>query len=132
MSTETSLARKFGIGFEIESFTVVHWAAILLAAVTGVVHLYLFWNEGWPPFLLGGLGFFGAIVLLLFNVFRKWLYALGIPYTLAHIAGWLARGMPNFRLGEFDKTVQVLLISCSPTSSSRSTGLKRPGDCRPP
>lgn len=63
-------------------------------ATTGVVDL--FWNEGWPPFLLGGLGFFGAIVLLLFDVFRKWLYALAIPYTLAHIAGWLARGMPNF------------------------------------
>lgn len=74
------------------------------------MHLYLFWSEGWPPFLLGGLGFFGAIVLLLFDVFRKWLYALGIPFTLVHIGGWLAQGMPNFRLGVFDKTVQVILI----------------------
>lgn len=85
--------------------------AILLAAITGVVHLYLYTTEGFPLFLLGGLGFFGAILLLIILPdYRRYLYLVGIPYTLIFIAGWLAQGMPNFQLGVFDKVVEVLLI----------------------
>ncbi|WP_135365387.1 hypothetical protein [Halosimplex halophilum] len=113
--------RDRGIGLETESLTAVHWAAVGLAVLTGVIHLYLYAVEGFLPFLLGGLGYLGAVVLLLLNVRRLILYAVGIPFVLVHIAGWVAAGMPDggwalaaapalVNLGTVDKFVEVLLL----------------------
>lgn len=105
---QTRTARRSWL--DTESLTTVHWAAIVLAAITGIDHLYLFVDEGFLPFLLAGLGFFGAIALLLIGFYRRWLYLLGIPYTAAQIVLWYLQGTPNFAFGVFDKIVQVLLI----------------------
>lgn len=111
MSTTSGTVR-----FEIDSFTGMHWLAVVLAAVTGAVHLYLFATQGWIPFLLAGLGFFGAIGLILtLPAYRPWLYLTGIPYTLAQMVGWYVVEQPAglgdvSGLAAFDKLVQILLI----------------------
>lgn len=103
-------ARSHGYGLQTNTLTGVHWAAIGLATVTGLVHLYLYWTQEFLPFLLAGLGFFGAIGLLLLGVQRRLLYAVGVPYTAAQMVAWYLQGMPEFTLGVFDKAVQALLI----------------------
>ena len=107
--------RRFG--FETASLTPVHWTAMGLASVTGAVHLYLWYNGGMDLFLLAGLGYFGAIALLLLNVYRPALYLAGIPYTLAQIGGyvmeWQQAGFaPEGTLGLATKAVEILLIVC--------------------
>lgn len=104
------------IEFDIGTLDGLHWTAIGLAAITGIVHLYLYVQQGWLPFLLAGLGFFGAISLLLvLPGYRKWLYAAGVPYTLAQIVGWYMTERPESfgdisELAIFDKLVQIVLI----------------------
>lgn len=111
MATSTGTVR-----FEIDSLTGMHWVAVLLAAVTGMVHLYLFASQGWVPFLLAGLGFYGAIALILvLPAYRPWLYLAGIPFTLAQMVGWYVVEQPAgigdvSGLAAFDKIVQILLI----------------------
>ncbi|MFB6074727.1 MAG: hypothetical protein ABEJ89_06920 [Haloarculaceae archaeon] len=85
-----------------------------------MIHLYLYTSEGFLPFLLGGLGYLGAVVLLLFNVRRRLLYLVGIPYALLHTVGWAAAGMPDggwtlaalpvVTLGSVDKLIEIVLI----------------------
>lgn len=83
-----------------------------LAAVTGIVHLYLYVSQEYLPFLATGLGFVGAIALILLaGSYRKWIYLGLIPFTLGQMGAWVMQGMPDFYLGVFDKTVQVLLIA---------------------
>lgn len=90
--------------------TRLHWVAAALAGVTGVVHLYLYWAQEFLPFLLAGLGFFGAVALLAAGVNRRLLYVVGVPFTASQIAVWFVQGMPEFVLGVADKSVQVALI----------------------
>lgn len=94
-----------------EPLTRLHWVAIVLALTTGVVHLYLYWVQEFLPFLLAGLGFIGAVVLLVAGVNRRALYVVGVPFTGVQIVAWLAMGMPDFALGVFDKTVELALIT---------------------
>lgn len=104
--------RRRGIGFSTAGLTGLHYAAMGLAAITGVIHLYLYYVQGFAPFLLASLGFFGAIgLILVLPAYRPWLYLVGIPYTLVQMAGWIAAGMPDFVLGVVDKVVQVALIA---------------------
>lgn len=107
----TELAHRPTFGFTTAGLTATHYAAIGLAGVTGLIHLYLYYAQEFLPFLLAGLGFFGAVGLLLtLPSYRPWLYLAGIPYTLAQMAGWYLAGMPDFELGVADKAVQVALI----------------------
>lgn len=114
MTTTTrasATVRQPTVQFTTDGLTSTHVAAMGLAAVTGVVHLYLYLAQGFVPFLLAGLGFFGAIgLILLLPGVRSWLYLAGIPYTIVQMAGWVAAGMPDFALGVADKLVQVVLI----------------------
>lgn len=115
MSTGTN-----GIGLELESLTITHWVALMLVATTGVVHLYLYTTEGFLPFLLGGLGYLGAIGLFLFNVRRRILYLVGILFAALHIVGWISAGMPDggwalsafpmVNLGTLNKLVEIVLV----------------------
>ncbi len=84
--------------------------ALVLAAITGAIHVYEGLGYGGLPLLLAGAGFFGGIALFAFGVKRRWLYALGIPYTLAQVVLWLEMGLPYLRLGLFDKAVQLVLV----------------------
>lgn len=95
--------------------TRLHWFTMGLVAITGVIHLYLFVTQGFVPFLLAGLGFFGIIVGMMITrrggLLRSAVYVLAIPFTLGQIAAWVALGMPDFSLGVADKTIQVVLIT---------------------
>ena len=103
--------RTLGSRINTEGLTTTHYTAMVLAGITGVVHVYLYWAQGFLPFLLAGLGFLGAVGLLLLTVNRRSLvYLAGIPYTLVQMAGWLLAGTPEFTLGVADKVVQVALI----------------------
>lgn len=110
MKFNTREAFSLDFGLDLKGLNSLHWAAIALAAVTGIVHLYLYFTQETVVFLLAGLGFFGAIALLLFNVFRPVLYLVGIPYTVVQMVGWYTAGMPDFTLGVADKLIQAALI----------------------
>ena len=106
---ETSSRRS--IGFDVGSLTTLDWVAIVLAAITGAVHLYLYTMEGWIPFLLAGLGFYGAVALLIvLPGYRHYLYPLGALFTAAQIVGYVLLPLGPLWLGVGDKIVQVLLI----------------------
>lgn len=115
MATDTGSATTDGIGFETASLTRLHYLGIALAAVTGVIHLVL--GVGFLPsplavsFVLAGLGFFGAITLLLLNVRRPLLYAVGVPYTLIQVVAYVVvNPNPLSPLGLADKVVQLTLV----------------------
>ncbi len=99
-----------GLRLNFSGLTHVQWSAMALAAITGTVHLYLYATQSFVPFLLAGLGFFIAAALMGTTFDRRVLYLGGIPFTAMQIAVWVQMGMPDFELGVFDKTVQVLLI----------------------
>lgn len=115
MSQQTVQRRGFGLN--LETLGGLHALAIVLAAFTGAVHLYLFYDQGFVPFLLAGLGFFGAIGLLAVTKgsFRHLLYLAGIPFTAAQIVGYYAVEQPQSladvsTIAIVDKIVQVALI----------------------
>ena len=121
-------SQQRGLGIEVDSLTGLHWVGILLAALTGVIHLFLgvsgvtgtyISTELGVAFLLAGLGFFSAVVLVLLDVRRRAVYAAGIPYTAIQLILWyylnFATGQRSFPgdvgiMGAIDKIVQVALI----------------------
>lgn len=109
MAQEHTRGRR--IAFETEPLTGLHWAAIGLAALTGAIHLYLYVSEGFIPFLLAGAGFFGAVGLVLIGFYRRIVYLVGIPYTMAQIAGWYVLDGNFTAIAIVDKAAQVLLIA---------------------
>lgn len=101
----------------------LHWTGILTALVSAAIHLLLggrLLPSGMGiSFVLAGLGFLGAITLVLFDYRRRAVYALGIPFTLVQIGLWyylnFAAGPKSFpadvgALGGIDKVAQVVLI----------------------
>lgn len=101
----------------------VHWVGILAAVVSAGIHLLLgvrmFPSGMGISFILAGLGFLGAIVLVLVGYRRQSVYALGIPFVLVQIVLWVAvnfvNGSKSFpsdigTLGALDKLAQVVLI----------------------
>lgn len=103
--------------FETESLTRLHWVGIVLAAITGIVHLYfgalaLDTLQG-ASFVLAGIAFFVAILLLLLDVRRPLLYLVGIPFTGIQVVLYFYLNWPNVLNpgGIGDKVVQVALIA---------------------
>lgn len=105
---------------DFESLTTLHWLGVACAAITGAIHLWLgvqFFGGpmGWS-FLAAGVGFFGAIVLLVLDVRRRLLYLIGVPYTAVQIPLWWTvndvrpADLLEPGIGVFDKLVQVILI----------------------
>jgi hypothetical protein len=121
MATQT----RTGFALVTDGLGPLHWFGIALAAVTGAIHLFLgaagLLSDG-PigtglavSFLLAGLGFFGAVALLLVDYRRRLLYAVGVPYTAVQILLWYVINRPASlgdvgTLGLVDKTVQVVLV----------------------
>lgn len=104
-------------GWETESLGTLHWVAVALAAVTGLVHLALGVADLWNPlgitFSLAGLGFFGGIVLFLRGYRRRPLYLAGIAYTSLQIILYLVFNWPDLVsvTGVVDKAVQIALVA---------------------
>lgn len=105
------------------SLTGLHWLAIVLAAVTGLVHVAIGVQFGDVVLLLAGLGFLGAIVLFLLDVRRRLLYLAGIPYTGIQFVLYFVQNWPNVvsPVGILDKVVQVALIVVLLVLSRRGT-----------
>lgn len=90
--------------------------AVVLAALTGAIHLWLALEEwGEPheavPFLLAGVGFFVGIGFVLFTERRRTLlYLLAAAFTAVQIPLWVFGGMDEFTVGVVDKVIQALLV----------------------
>ena len=106
-------------GTTLDSLTPFHWLGVLLAAVTGAVHLWLYADTGFVLFLASGLGYLGGVGLLVVGVERRLLYQVGIGYVLIHIVGWIVAGMPGggwslvagvVTLGTLTKLVEITLL----------------------
>ena len=104
--------------FETASLTAVHWVAIGLAALSGLIHLLLAAIVPWTvlrvSFILAGLGFLGGIGLVLLDYRRRLLYLIGIPYTGVQILLWFVVVEPTVAtlnvLDVVDKAAQAVLI----------------------
>lgn len=105
-----------------ESLTGLHWVAVALVVVTGILHVYAGVVEGRAPLVLAGVGYVGALVLFALNYRRKLLYAVGIPYTAVQIAIWLAIKSEYTMVGYVDKAAQVALILVLASLFSKTTG----------
>jgi len=88
----------------------LHWAAVALAAVSGVIHVYLGVVEGIPPFVVAGVGFFVGIAVFLTRFWRRLFYPVAAVFAFVQIALWLAGGMRFFTLGVVDKVVQAAFV----------------------
>lgn len=104
------------VSLQTESLTTVHWVGVALAAVSGVIHLVI-GVRGLPSglaisFVLAGLGFFGAIVLVLVDYRRRLVYAVGIPFVAAQIVIWFVlNGFPLDATEIVDKAAQLGLLA---------------------
>lgn len=99
-----------------ESLTATHWVGVVLAAVSGVIHLVI-GVAGLPSglaisFVLAGLGFFGAIALVLVDYRRRLVYAVGVPFVAAQIVIWFVlNGFPLDVTEIVDKAAQLGLLA---------------------
>lgn len=107
---QTAVGQRRAFRFDAATMTWAHWAAAALAAITGTIHLYLYLEQGFLPFLFAGVVFYAAILGLVLNVYRRVLYALGVPFVVGQIAIWAYMGMPDMAIATIDKPVQVALI----------------------
>lgn len=108
--TTTVATKRSGFGYHADTMTPFHWVTFGLAAITGAIHLYLWYLQGNPGFLLAGGVFFAAVLAGLLNVYRRVLYAVGIPFTAGQIAIWYLMGMPDMNIAIVDKPIQVALV----------------------
>ena len=100
------------------SLTGLHWLAVALSLLSGVVHLVLgvmFFPQGTAiAFLLAGIAFLVAVGLFLRNYRRRLLYAVGVPFVLVQIIlyYWINyRNQPAISPVEaVDKVAQLVLI----------------------
>lgn len=112
-----------GLTLRTESLGALHWVGIIAALVSAAIHLLLgvrMLPSGMGiSFVLAGLGFLGAIVLVLIAYRRRTVYAVGIPFVLVQIVLWyllnFATGSKAFpsdigTLGAIDKLAQVVLL----------------------
>lgn len=111
-----STGRNYGLfergelGFDTSKMSGAHWLAVLLAVVTGTIHVYLYVQQGFVPFLFAAVVFYAAVIALLLNLYRRLLYALGVPFVAGQIVLWVAQGMPDMSIAIIDKPVQVVLL----------------------
>lgn len=112
-----------GLTLRTESLGALHWVGIIAALVSAAIHLLLgvrmFPSGMGISFILAGLGFLGAIVLVLIAYRRRTVYAVGIPFVLVQIVLWylvnFATGAKAFpsdigTFGAIDKVAQVVLL----------------------
>ena len=117
-------AETQGLSLRTASLGGLEWTGIVAALVSAVIHIRL--GVGFAPsplgisFILAGLGFLGAIALVLVDYRRQAVYAVGIPFTLVQIVAWyylnFVAGPKSFpgdigTLGGIDKIAQVVLLA---------------------
>jgi succinate dehydrogenase/fumarate reductase cytochrome b subunit len=110
-------------GIRTGSLPSVAWVGIAAAVVTGLVHLYLgvrqVPSQLGISFVLAGLGFIGAVALVLVGYRRSTVYLVGVPFVLIQIVLWYyinfvgeSASFPGGvgTLGAVDKIAQVVLL----------------------
>jgi hypothetical protein len=107
--TEQLKRNTVGLEFDIESVSTFDWLGPFSRSLREPF-IFIYITTGVVLFLFAGLGFFGAVGLLLTTFSRRLLFALGIPFTGIQIVLWVTSGMQRFALGVFDKSVQTLLV----------------------
>lgn len=120
---DMATTEQSGRGLQVESLGGLHWIGILAALVSAAVHLLL--GVRMAPsgmgisFILAGVGFVGAVVLVLLDYRRRAVYAVGIPFVAIQIVLWLlvnfVNGSKSFpadvgTLGAVDKIAQLVLL----------------------
>ncbi len=112
MASETTTGGRLRTG----SLTSLHWLGIVLALVSGVIHLVL-GVAGLPSplaisFVLAAGGFFGAVVLVLLDYRRRVVYLVGIPFVAVQFVLYFVLNWPNVWNpgGIVDKVAQAVLI----------------------
>jgi hypothetical protein len=98
-----------------DSLTALHWAGVVLAVVTGLLHLGLgasFGLNGFGvSFILAGIAFVVGAAAVLIDYRRRLFYLLGIPFTLGQVIVWYVVNAPSFSpLGLLDKVVQSAFV----------------------
>jgi succinate dehydrogenase/fumarate reductase cytochrome b subunit len=110
-------------GLRTDSLTSVVWVGIAVAVVSGLIHLFLGVRQV-PSglgisFVLAGLGFLGAVALVLVGYRRSTVYLVGVPFVLVQIVLWYyvnfvgeSASFPGDvgTLGAVDKIAQVVLL----------------------
>ncbi|MCL7417499.1 MAG: hypothetical protein M8354_06635 [Halalkalicoccus sp.] len=117
-------AETHGMALSIDTLDGIHWLGILSALVSAGVHLligaWFFPSTLGISFVLAGLGFIGAVVLVLVDFHRRAVYAVGIPFTLVQIVLWywvnfvgMDKSFPADigTLDAVDKIAQVVLLA---------------------
>ncbi|MFC4358619.1 hypothetical protein ACFO0N_11775 [Halobium salinum] len=122
----TAGATESGVGLRTETLTPLHWAGIALAAISGVIHLWLgvsfFPSPFGVAFLVAAIGFFAGIAGVLVDVRRRALYALGVPFTAGQIVIWYAvNGLKLAPVDLVDKVAQLALVAVLLVLYSRSS-----------
>lgn len=95
--------------------TSIELLGVALAAFTGVVHLFMAYEEMGElneslTFLVAGVVFFAGVVLFLRGIWPRWLYLAGAVFTGVQIPLWILEGMEEFTIGVTDKMVQAVLV----------------------
>ncbi|GEM_PF-121658 len=108
------------LSLETESLTPLHWGAIAMALVSAAVHLIIaivdlpLTSAFGIGFLIATAGFLGGVLLVLFDVRRRLVYLIGIPFTAGQIVMWALLNEPTLATLEvieaIDKLAQVGLI----------------------
>lgn len=105
------MTQSSGGTFETASLTGVHWLAVVLVVITGVLHVYAGVVDGRAPLVLAGVGFLVATVLFLADYRRRLLYLVGIVYTFVQIPIWyVVKAGEYTTIGYVDKVAQVILV----------------------
>lgn len=105
------MAHSDGRRLDTASLTGTQWVAVVLALLTGLIHLFVGVDRGRPSLVLAGVGFGAGVGLFLVNYRRHTLYLLGSGYVALQIVLWTAFQMGEYALiGFIDKTIQVLLL----------------------
>lgn len=130
MGTQTNPASGL-----LQGRTNVELLGLGLAAFTGVVHLYMAYEELAEPveavvFLLAAAGFFLGIALFVRGLWPRWLFLAGAAYTGVQIPLWVVEGMEEFAVGAVDKVAQLALVCLLlyAYSQSRQRTAAQPGE----
>jgi hypothetical protein len=94
------------------SLTPLHLIGLLLAAITGAVHLWLGVKKGSPALFMAGIGFAIGIVAIVADIRRQTIVKLGIPFTATQAFYYLATHFDQITwVSTMDKIVQVGLLA---------------------
>ena len=99
----------------LDTVTPLHWVGVLLAAISGLLHLVF--APGLLPtgigigFVVSGVGFLVGAAAVLADYRRTQFYLLGVPFTVGQIVLWYLVNAPNFSTtGLVDKAAQILFV----------------------